>query len=213
MIICSVSMFAMDTLKNAKNTAEVNVIVATDDIEKGSAITEKNIGLKSEEPDEVIQGAITDPKKVVGKIVNTNIYKGECILEQHIDTSDIVSPDTRIITLPITQDEGVLGVTKGDIVDLFSINEQNKKVEILLPAVKVIDVNKDDKAGRGTPYYISFEISYDNIAEILKTNITDKIYVVKYSKYSSPDPSKKDYGQKQAQSMAIEKVLTEEGGE
>lgn len=215
LVTASATMLLLGANKKAHENADVGVIVASEDIEKGTAITEKMITYKSEPKNRLIPGAITDKRKIVGKIVNSNIYKYDYILEQHITKEAKSDPDTRIISLPVALDDGAVGVKKGDIVDIFSINKQDRTASLLLPAVRILEVrtrsNEELSGGQaiknGIPAYISFEVKFGDINEVLKAKITDVFYVARYGEYSSPEIALEAYKESKAKEQIKQNII------
>ena len=142
------------------------VVVAATDLKLGSVISQSDLSI-SEMAGPLPEGAITDPKLVIGRGVVSEMYRGEPVLESRLAApgaggglAATIPPGMRACAIHVDEVVGVAGfVTPGMRVDvLISGNPpsgdttQGPRVKTLLQNIEVLSAGTDiQKDGEGKP--------------------------------------------------------------
>lgn len=120
-----------------KQTNMVSVVVAASDITENSAVTAELLTTSLYPPESVPENAITNPDIIIGKIVKTQISKGEQILTSKILTlgdnkngelSERIQQGYRAFTISVDEVSGIAGYLRiGDMVDIIITKQVDDK--------------------------------------------------------------------------------------
>ncbi len=124
----------------------VNVAVASQELEFGTALNNENVRLVSWPANSVPQGAFNDLSSIEpGQVAIRPIAIGEPILQSRISGRASLSAnlpvDMRAVSIPVNQVSGVAGfVLPGDVVDVMLTREETTVV--LLENVQVLAIDR-----------------------------------------------------------------------
>lgn len=146
-----------------KETQPIDVLVYNRNIEANTIITETDVVIKSIPSAAVDKEIVTDIENIIGKAVESNVYKNQYVYEKGLIDSTTVDifnvidlTKLRKISLPISYVEGLSGnVKRGDKVDLVYVGDGVKESEdssdnafiyskAFLQDVLVYNVNTDE---------------------------------------------------------------------
>jgi pilus assembly protein CpaB len=147
-------------LENQKPQVQT-VVMAANDIQIGSRIESSNIKVSEWPIDIIPAGTFSDTSAVIGRVVKTDIFTGEAILESKLaplgsegGMASKIPPGMRALTVAVTTASGVSGFILVDahvdvLVTVKSHREQQESsTKIILEDVKVLAVDQDwDREG------------------------------------------------------------------
>lgn len=133
---------------------DVDVLVATQNIDPNTKITAEMFEKKSYAADGVVDGAISDPALVVDKVTRSAILRGEQISTTRIGAVEGVAEPGFRDTIPA-----------GRRAASVSVNETSSVAGLLVPGdrVDVIAIYTDDNAGQGEEDVTRVETILQNI--------------------------------------------------
>lgn len=143
----------------------VSAVVATADIKFGEKLTTQNIKAVEVPAATVPQGTfqnMADLTRDDGRVAMRSIAANEVITEtavsgrnNRLSTSQLLGPNMRAITLPVTDASGIAGlVYPGDRVDVFLTRNPEEHLpyaDLLVQNVRVLAVNQDMNVGKEAP--------------------------------------------------------------
>lgn len=162
-------MQAASARKQTEEAPKVPVVVAARDIPLQTAIAAADVTIREVPPEVVPEGALTDTKDAVGKIVTTPIMRDEILLGQRLLKPDYVGPQAALVmdpkkvlvALPTADLLSQLDIVRaGDRVDLMCTLTPSKVsatldpllvTMMLLQDVKVAAVIRDRAADPSKP--------------------------------------------------------------
>lgn len=174
------SYTALDKIQNMKP-----IVVATQNIDPRTQITEKMVKTIEIPASAVQDNAVDDPALVVGGYSTTKIFSNQPIIQPQVakqfDESGasglalaIPAENLRAVTFPTSNDNAVNGkIKKGDAVDIVvsmnasALGSNTGVTKTILQGVQVFDVSNDKDGG--------------NITNITLLLALDKIEVVKHA--------------------------------
>ncbi|WP_112171533.1 Flp pilus assembly protein CpaB [Paraburkholderia unamae] len=160
-------VFASKWLLQTSSGSTVPVAVASDDINLGQPLNETMIRTVSWPKDSLPPGTFKAPKDLDGRVVRTNLTRGEPVLESKLapvgtkgGLSAVIGEGRRAITVRVNDVVGVAGFAlPGNYVDVIvntqepeikSDNQQQSISKIVLEKILVLavaqQVNRDDTA-------------------------------------------------------------------
>lgn len=144
------------------NENTVQVVVATTGIDAGAPLQAHMLGWANWPKNAVPHGSFSDLKKPLGRVVNTQIYPGEALLEVKLapegtsgGLSATIAPNKRAISLQVNEIVGVAGyIRPGSLVDVM-VNSREGSArpisKIILEKILVLAAAQDDKRDQTKP--------------------------------------------------------------
>lgn len=140
MVLAVVITFAVAPIVNRLTSDTVSVIRLSEDIKRGSPITEKQVESVSVKADTLPYGVLTKQSEVVGKYVASDLYAGDYFTEVKVsgeaNTADDVfaSLDGSKVAVSVTIDSFAAGLSgklqNGDIISLVVVDKDKKESNI-----------------------------------------------------------------------------------
>ncbi len=138
-----------------------SVVVANRELYRGEKIEADDIKVLMV-PTEglLVNGVVTQPENVVGRVAKQHIYVGEWLLDQKVglegqsdkSVEAILEPGRRAIRLPVSAESGLLGMLNpGDHVDVISVFESadGKRMisRTILQNIEVLSIGQTNRMG------------------------------------------------------------------
>ena len=169
----------------------VEVFVAKKDISQGSLFSESNVGKISMKKEQVLEGYVTDYKKLEDLSASTTVYKNEIITNARVASKKTGEKLHVVSVIPLNE---VQGLEEGDTVRVFAKPRFMSQVYELFEIKEVQAVNmKKQSSGKETTLVQSIDLKVsDKEVEIYeKALASGDISVVLYSDLS--DVSKQEF--------------------
>lgn len=171
-----------------KGSSGEKVIVANKEIQKNTIIKSEDLKSIDTSKDAVPENACLDEKEIVGKMSNSNIYKGEVIVKNRLITkgkgnvsyglASVIAKGKRGMSVAVSYPQGVSALLKvGNKVDIVFSGKSNSDsgyTKMFLQNVKILALDsdyrgvqaKDDKSGKAYKT-VTLELSPKEFLELV----------------------------------------------
>ena len=122
---------------------EVQVVVAAQAVAVRSALTDKDVVLRSVPVNLAPEGALQETRAVVGKVAMTDLVPGEVILQQRLADPNVTARDGRA-ALMMAGDEVLMAFPAADLLSKAGVLKAGDHIDLLFS----LQVPTEPRAGR-----------------------------------------------------------------
>lgn len=140
MVLAVVITFAVAPLVNRLTSGMSEVVRLSTDVKQGVQITAEHLETVKVKSDTIPEGAVTDPKEIIGKYASSTLYAGDYLTDAKLTgeantASDVLaSLDGSKVAVSVTIDTFAAGLSgkleNGDIISLIVMEENTGKASI-----------------------------------------------------------------------------------
>lgn len=192
LFIVSVGMFfyQKNTTQNLIKNNQIEVLIATKEINSGSSLNEENVGWKAVDKDLVSENNITKNSKVEDKGVRLKILKGDFVNVERLEKGDSQVNKVNRYYIDIVPDFS-LDLAKGDLIKVYTqIVDKDGEINnrLVFNKKEILAIVKSEDSYNGNTSTLKVEVTDKDSLLYYNAKQQGKIIVLKYSEdINNPD--------------------------
>ena len=145
---------ASQTSANVIQTADVQVVVASRQIDVRSVLTKDDVNTIKLPVSAVPEGAIREPDDAIGQITMVDLFPGEILLAQRLVDPNVTSGDGKK-ALVVADDEVLMAFPANDLMSRTGVLKAGDQVDLLFSLKFPVEKASIGSASGGVPGYIN----------------------------------------------------------